>query len=186
MNHRRFVTVAVLLAAVPLAGAALSPQNPFAARPAREHALLQSLAGKWTAKFELTMPGAPSMASTGTEVNELIGELWVASRYDDPGMLGGPFSGAGFTGYDADKKKYVSAWVDSQSTTITLQEGTYDEATRTLTLSGPSVDPMTGQEGIARSVVHWSDDDHRVQTLFVPGTGDEEMQMFEIEYVRVK
>jgi hypothetical protein len=186
MDRRRLVTLLALLAAAPLAGAALPRQNPFAARPEKEHALLGSLAGKWTAKFRLTMPGAPPMSSDATEVGEMLGELWLVTRYDDPAMMGGPFAGAQLLGYDPDKEKYVAAWADNQNAGLTLQEGTYDAATRTLTLTGPSVDPMTGQEGTARSVVRWLDDDHRVQSLFVPGPDGAEMEMFRIEYARVK
>lgn len=186
MNPRQFVTVLALLAAVPLAGAALPTQNPFAARPAKEHALLAKMAGKWTAEFQLTMPGAPPMASTATEVGEMLGELWLATRYDDPAMMGGAFAGAQLIGYDPDKKKYVAAWADSQSASLALQEGTYDEATRTLTLSGKSVDPMTGTEGTTRSTVRWIDDDHRVHLMFVPGPGGIEMEMFRIDYERAK
>ncbi len=186
MNRRRFVTVLALLAAVPLAGAALPSQNPFAARPAKEHALLQKFAGKWTTQFHLTMPGAPDMSSSGTEVNEMLGGIWLSSRYEDPDMAGGRFSGVQLLGYDPSKKKYVSAWADSQTAELSLQEGTYDEATRTLTLSGSSIDPMTGQPGTVRTVVQWNDDDHRVHTMFVPGPGGKEMEMFRIEYARAK
>src|SRR5262245_9143643 len=186
MLRRRLVLALALFALVPLAGAALPRQNPFAARPAKEHALLRALAGKWSAKFQLTMPGAPALASNGTEVNEMVGELWLATRYDDPAMTGGAFAGAQLLGYDPDKKKYVAAWADSQTASLSVQEGTYDAATRTLTLLVKSSDPMTGHDGTARTVVHWSDDDHRVQTMYVSGAGAAEMEMFRIEYARVK
>lgn len=186
MDCRRLVTVLALLAAAPLARAAFPRQNPFATRPGKEHALLRTLAGRWTAKFQLTMPGAPSMSSSAIEVNEMLGELWLVGRYDDPDMMGGAFAGAQLLGYDPDKQKYVAAWADSQNAGLTLQEGTYDATTRTLTLAGPSVDPMTGQEGISRSVIRWTDDDHRVQTVLVPGPAGQELEMFRIEYERAR
>ncbi len=185
MSLRRSLTVLALLAAVPLAGAVRPSQNPFAARATQEHALLAKFAGTWRAKFSMSMPGVPAMNSTGSEVNELLGELWLTSRYEDPNMMGGKFSGAQLLGYDADKKKYVAAWVDSQTAEMSLQEGTYDATTRTLTLTGSMEDPMTGHGGTMRSVMVWSDDDHRVQTMFVPGP-EGEMEMFRIDYERVK
>jgi hypothetical protein len=102
-------------------------------------------------------------------------------RYEDKEMLGGPFQGAQVIGYDT-KKKYVGAWCDSQSTELTVQEGDYDVATRTLTLCGPGTDPMTGQASTARTVIRWKDDDHRVNELWVPGPGGQEMQIFSIEF----
>src|SRR5262245_25014546 len=116
-----------LVLGLPLASAALPRQNPFAARPKPEHALLKKLAGKWAASFELSMPGAPPMKSRGSEVNEMLGELWIVSRYDDPGMMGGAFAGAQLFGYDPDEKKYVGAWADNQSTNLSVQKGTFDE-----------------------------------------------------------
>ena len=176
----------VLALGLPLAGATLPRQDPFAARPLKEHELLQKLAGNWKAEFALTMPGAPPIESEARVESELLGKLWIATRYDDPQMMGGAFSGAELFGYDPDKKKYVSAWVDNQSASMTLQEGTYDPATRTLAMSGLGKDPMTGKESSSRSTTVWSDDDHHVQTMFAPGPGGDEVQMFTITYSRVK
>src|SRR5262245_41490079 len=104
MSKRRLVpSLLLLLLGVPFAAVALPRQNPFAARPAHEHALLKKLAGKWNASFAMNMPGAPAMKSQGTETNELIGELWLATRYEDPNMMGGKFSGAQILGFDPDK-----------------------------------------------------------------------------------
>jgi hypothetical protein len=186
MNRRLAVTALTLLVAVPLAAAARAPQNPFAARPAKEHALLQELAGTWKAEFRMTIPGAPPIVSPGSEVGEMLGELWLSTRYEDPNMMGARYSGAQLLGYDPGKKKYVAVWADSQTAELSQQEGTYDAATRTLTLTGSFEDPMTGQAGTMRSVLRFSDDDHRVQQMFVPGPGGTEMQMFEIAYERVK
>jgi hypothetical protein len=119
-------------------------------------------------------------------VNELLGELWIVSRYDDPGMMGGAFAGAQLFGYDPDEKLYVAAWVDSQTPNLSVQKGTYDEATKTLTLTGTSKDPMTGADSTVRTVVTWDGDDHRSQAMFVPGPGGKEMEMFTIEYERVE
>ena len=166
--------------------AALPSQNPRAAKPQPEHALLKKLAGKWNTTFTFSMPGAPPMSSKGTEVNELLGDLWIVSRYDDPNMMGGAFAGAELMGWDTDAKQYVTAWVDNQSSDLSTQKGSYDEAKKTLTLSGSSKDPMTGAESTVRTVVTFKDDDHRSQSMFVPGPGGKEMKLFTIEYERAK
>jgi len=186
MTRLRIATgLLVLASALPLAAGTLPRQNPFAPRPRPEHALLKKLAGKWTADFEMTMTGAP-IKSRASEVNEMLGELWIVSRYEDPGMMGGAFRGAQLFGYDPDEKKYVGAWADSQSANLSVQKGTYDEATRTLTLVGTSKDPMTGADSTVRTVMTWTDDDHRSQRMFVPGPGGKEMELFTIEYEREK
>src|SRR6185436_2151414 len=85
MSHRIACTLLLSLSALPLAP--LPRQDPFAARPSPEHALLEKLAGKWSTSFALRMPGSPPVKSSGTEVNEMLGKLWIVSRYDDPGMM---------------------------------------------------------------------------------------------------
>jgi hypothetical protein len=185
LRSRRAASLALALL-VPLVSAALARQNPFAARPKPEHALLKKLAGKWSASFQLKMPGAPPSKSRGSETNEMLGELWIVSRYEDPGMMGGAFAGVQLLGYDPDEKKYVGAWADSQSANLSVQKGAFDEATQTLTLVGTSKDPMTGADSTVRTVVKWDGDDHRTQTMFVPGPGGKEMELFTIEYERVK
>jgi hypothetical protein len=174
------------LAAASLASRAAAPQNPFAVTPGKEHELLSKLAGSWNAKFKLTMPGAPPMESKSTEVGEMLGGLWLISRYEDPNMMGERFSGVQLLGYDPAKKKYVSAWVDSQTAELSTQEGTWDEATKTLTLIGASKDPMTGQPSTSKSVVRWTDDEHRTSSLFAGGADGKEMELFRIEYERAK
>jgi len=183
---RRTAPLIVLLLAAARLGAAALPQNPFASRPEKEHALLSQVTGTWKTTFHLSIPGAPPIESHGTEVNEKLGELWVVGRYDDPGMGGQRFAGVQIFGYDPVKKKYVAAWADSESSSLSLQEGTFDATTRTLTLSGPSIDPMTHKESTSRSVMQWTDDDHRVQKLYAPGPGGKEMEIFTIEYERAK
>ena len=183
---RLFSALFVLVLGLPLAAAVRPSQNPFASRPEPEHALLKKLAGRWTTRFKLTMPGAPEIESEGTEENELLGELWLVGRYHDAQMQGGGFEGAQTLGYDPDRKKYVAVWADNQDSHLGLQEGSYDAATRTLALGGPTTNPMTGEASHMRSTMEWIDDDHRVSSMFVPGPGGKEMQMFTIEYARVK
>jgi len=185
MSTPKLLAVLLVALGLPLAATTL-PQNPFAARPQKEHELLPKLAGNWRAKFALSMPGAPPMESEARVESELLGKLWIVTRYDDPQMMGEAFHGAELFGYDPDKKQYVSAWVDNQDAHLALQEGTYDPATRTLTLSGLGKDPMSGKESRTRTTIVWTDDDHRVQTMFVTGPGGDEMQMFTIAYSRVK
>jgi hypothetical protein len=64
-----------------------------------------------------------------------LGDLWLSCNFEGefPGMK---FSGRGFDTYDATKKKYIGVWMDSFSTTPLVTEGTYDEARKTMTMSG--------------------------------------------------
>lgn len=187
-RKHRFAFAAVLftLVAAPIAARALTAQNPFAERPGKEHELLKSLTGKWNATFQLTVPGAPPTKSKATEVGEQLSGLWVVSRYDDPDMLGSAFAGVQLLGYDPAKKKYVGTWVDSQTASMTVQEGVYDEASKTLTLLSDGLDPMTGQQATVKSVIHWSDADHRSVSMLAPGADGKDFEIFHIDYERAK
>jgi hypothetical protein len=187
MSLRRIALVRFLSASIlSLAAAALPTQNPFATPSKPEHALLKKLVGKWDATFELKMPGAPPIKSHGKEVNEMLGELWIVGRYDDPGMMGGAFAGAQLVGYDPDEKKYVAAWADNQTANLSVQKGVYDESKKTLTLLGKGKDPMSGAESTVRTVWTFDGDDRRTQSLFVGGADGKEMEMFAITYQRAK
>jgi hypothetical protein len=101
-------------------------------------------------------------------------------------MMGERFSGVQLLGYDPAKKKYVAAWADSETAELSLQEGTWDEATKSLTLIGGSTDPMSGKPSTSKSIVRVTDDDHHSSSLYVPGPGGQELEMFRIEYERAK
>ena len=99
--------------------------------PGPEHEALKKLEGTWNAKIKM---GEDESAGTMTYKME-CGGLWLTS--DFRGEFGGQkFQGRGVDGYDQEKKKYVSVWVDSMSTRPTLFEGTYDKEKKTLTMTG--------------------------------------------------
>jgi len=86
--------------------------------PGPEHQQLKRLEGDWIATVKSFWS-----ESKGTMTYKLeCGGLWLVS--DFRGEFGGQkFQGRGLDTYDAQKKKYVSVWVDSMSTTPLLMEG---------------------------------------------------------------
>lgn len=51
-------------------------------------------------------------------------------------MMGMPFEGHGTLAYDNHRKMFVSTWIDNMGSGIMVLEGTYDDASKTLTLMG--------------------------------------------------
>src|SRR5262245_40983715 len=119
--------VAVVVAAV-LAVPAVAQEPP---KPGPEHEVLKKLEGVW----DITMRFG-GMESKGRVTYKMdLGGLWLVSSVESD--LGGmKFQGRGMDSYDAGKKKYVSVWVDSMSTTPMTMEGSYDAAKKTLTMAG--------------------------------------------------
>jgi hypothetical protein len=123
--------------------------------------------------------------SKGTMVWKMdLGGLWLVSDFQ--GDFGGmKFSGKGMDGYDPIKKKYVSVWVDSMSTSPMLSEGTYDKDGKTLTMTGegPGAD---GKPAKYKMTTEYKDKDTIFWTMYGPGPDGKEGMQFTISYKRRK
>ena len=95
-------------------------------------------------------------------------------------MGGMPFRGRGIDGYDPSTGKYVSVWTDNRSPAMTVLEGTWDEATRTMTMLGQMPD-MTGALVPHTLTMQWIDDDTHVFSILPAGASEPSMT---IRYVR--
>jgi hypothetical protein len=152
--------------------------------PTKEHELLKNGVGTWDATIKMSpQPGAEPMVSKGVEKNELIGGMWLVSRFEGE-MMGMPFSGAGTFGYDPVEKKYVGTWVDSMSPHMLTIKGDYDSATKTMTEMAEGRDPMTGQITTSKLISRQVDDDTRTFEFYAPGADGQFQKMMEIEYKR--
>jgi hypothetical protein len=100
-------------------------------------------------------------------------------------MMGSPFNGIGFTGYDNNTKKYVSTWMDSMSTGILFFEGTADAGGKTITQKSRYNDPAKGPAEW-RSVTRIVDDNTEIFEMFNSVKGGKEEKMMEITYTRKK
>lgn len=174
-----------LVAAGLAAGAVTSPawgQGP--SKPTPEHRALRKGVGTWDATVKAWMDpkGEPS-ESKGTEVNRMMpGGMWLLS--DFKGEFGGqPFQGRGQSGYDPARKKYISTWIDSMSPGLMLMEGTFDEATKTLTMIGEMPDE-TGKPATFKQVLKHEGDDERHFTMYVKSerSGPDFVKLMEIHY----
>ena len=101
------------------------------------------------------MPDSKKQITNGVSKMELVfGGRYLKEHYrclsEDM-----PFEGMLLMGYDNLEKKHVSLWIDSLSTGFMLMEGSYDEATRSLTMTGEADDPFLGpikMRGVTREV----------------------------------
>jgi hypothetical protein len=99
-------------------------------KPGPEHKMLREMEGTW----ESTMKFG-GMESKGTVTYKMeLGGLWLAGSMKSE-MFGQKFSGKSLDSYDAEKKKFVSVWVDSMSTAPVVMEGTYDKEKKTMSIT---------------------------------------------------
>jgi hypothetical protein len=164
---------AVTLAAL-LVGSAQA-QEPV--KPGPEHKMLKHLEGTW----DTTMK-AGGMENKGSVTYKMeLGGLWLVGSMESD--LGGQkFSGKSLDSYDGTKKRFVTIWCDSMSTTPMLMEGTYDKDSKTMTMvgEGPGTD---GKPAKWKSVSVMKDDDTMHFSMYV---GDGKEPMFTITYKRKK
>lgn len=182
MNGRSkfFIVAAGVLAAGLFVGSTLSQDDMGmgAPKPGAEHALLKKYEGAWDATNE--MMGMTTKATFHCKL--ACNGFWLMSEYKGD-FGGGTFTGYEQMGYDTAKKKYVSTWIDSMSTGIMMMEGSFDAATKTITMTGEGPD-MTGKIVRHTGKTTWADDNTFIYTMSAPGPDGKEAQMMKITYKR--
>jgi hypothetical protein len=165
--------------AAPEAGA----QHPMPeVKPGPEHARLAKTVGTWDATVTSFMTGAPQ-TTKGTETRRMVGDLWLVADFIGE-FDGKPFAGHMISGFDQDKKKYVGTWVSSMQTAPSVSEGTYDDATKTLTCKVTC--SMDGKQVTSTHVTEFKDNDTISTKMSGPGPDGKETTMMTIEYKRKK
>jgi hypothetical protein len=129
-------------------------------------------------------PNGQAVVSKAIENNYMVGNVWLVGDFKGE-MAGASFHGSSQMGYDPKKKKYIGSWIDSASPYPTAMEGSYDAASKTLTIIGIGKDP-NGAESKMKLVSVFKDEDNRTMTISIAGTGDEWLRMMECEYRRKK
>lgn len=160
------------------------------AAPGPQHEQLKAMAGSWTVAGKFRMdPSQPWEESKSESQGEMIlGGRFLQQHFTGEPMMGMPtkFEGLGFMGFDNQKQKFVSTWMDNMGTMIMVGEGSYDAAAKTLTMRSDYIDPMTNQKSFMRSVYKMESADKYVLTAFGPAPDGKEFQMMELVHTKKK
>ncbi|MFZ5948659.1 MAG: DUF1579 domain-containing protein [Stygiobacter sp.] len=151
--------------------------------PGKMHELLSKMVGEWDTEMTLIDPSGQEMKSKGVSKTESIlgGRYFLTSQSGM--MMGMPFEGKGLDAYDNVAKEFVSIWVDNMGTGVTVMKGYYDEKTKTLNYKGESLDAMTGQAVIYRTVTK-IDNDNKISFDMYSIQNGKEAKMFTMIYTR--
>ena len=171
----RFICCGLVLGALT---SALVAQPPMP-KPGPEHDMLKKLEGDWDAAAKFG-----DMESKGTATYKMgLGGFWLLLDYK--GDFGGmKFEGKGATGYDPNKKKYVSTWVDSMSPSLMTMEGAFDKEGKTYTETGEGIG-MDGKPQKMKSTIELKDNDTMLFIMYTVAEGKDQ-EMFRINYTRKK
>lgn len=154
------------------------------ATPGDPHKLLAGMAGSWSVRSMCTMePGKPPMESTGTSEQKMIlGGRFLQQEFNGE-MMGSPFTGIGFAGYDNHTGKYVSTWMDTMGTGIYYFEGTAGADGKTITQTCSYDDPVRGPMKW-RSVTRIVDNNTLEFEMYCTDNSGKEEKMAEMTYTR--
>ena len=157
-----------------------------AGTPGQQHAMLAKGDGKWTAEMTMWMsPDAAPMVAKSDAVNKMV----FGGRYQQTtfkgDFMGMPFEGASTTGYDNAKKMFFTTWMDNMSTGLMNMEGTWDDASKSISFKGKMLCPANGKECEMREVYKIVDDNTHIMEMYGPDmkTGKEYKSM-EIKFSR--
>ncbi len=169
---KRFSLVMVMM----FAGVAVAQPEPAKPEGPEFDALKKSV-GKWD--MTMKMQGQEFKGTGDYKMG--VGGLWLVSDVEID-MGGMKFVGHGMDTYNAKEKKFVGVWLDSMTPSAMNTEGSYDAATKTLTMSGEAPGP-DGKPAKFTNKIKWKDDDHYTFAMY---QGDAKEPEFTIEYARKK
>lgn len=155
--------------------------------PGEPHKMIASWDGEWTGEVTMWMaPDAPATKSTGKTINRMV----MDGRYqvsNTTGNFGGmALEGMSTLAYDNHKQKFISTWIDNFGTGIMILEGPWDEATKTITLTGKMMDPSIKKEVDIKETYKVVDNDRHLMEMFATGPDGKEFKTMEIHYTRKK
>ena len=124
-----------------------------AATPGKQHERLVKEAGQWNGKTTMYMPGQdPQTGECTCTITPIMDGRYtkVEIKGDMPGM--GPYDGVGMYGFDNVSQKFVSSWIDNQSTGILTGTGELSDDGKTLTWKYNFNCPVTKKPAVMREV----------------------------------
>ena len=155
--------------------------------PSEGHKRLDHMVGTWNTKVSMwEAPGGQPQVSDGVSENRwIMGGRYLEQRYTGT-MMGQPFEGVGYTGYDNVKGAYWGTWMDNMSTGVMTSWGNTKDNGKTWTFTGTHSDPMTGKEAKTEERITVQSHDQHTFEMWGAGPDGKSFRMMEIVYTRKK
>lgn len=146
--------------------------------PSESHKMMAMNNGTWDEEVRMFMsPDAPPEIMKATATNSMTLNGLYQVSVTKGAYNGMPFEGRSTMGYNNLTKKYQNTWIDNMGSGMIIMEGTYDDQTKTLSLSGRETDPMTGTENPVRQTMKFTDDKNQYIEMFATRNGKEAKTM---------
>ena len=157
------------------------------ATPGEAHSLMAKDNGNWEEDMTFwEYNGAEPSKMTMTAESKMVmgGKYQEMTHKGD--MYGMPFEGKSTFGYNNAEGKYFSSWIDNMSTGMMVMKGDYDAATKTYSMSGEVIDPVTKKMKTNREVITIVDDNTQKLEMYDTGFDGKEFKNMEIIMKRKK
>jgi hypothetical protein len=117
-----------------------------AGTPGDPHKALSPMVGSFDVKMTMWHgPDTPGEEVAATsESRWVLGGRWIEQKYTGT-VMGQPFEGLGYTGYDNMEGQYVATWMDSMSTYMMTMTGKASPDGKKFSFSGLMPDPALGK-----------------------------------------
>jgi len=155
-----------------------------AGTPGPQHAQLGGMIGEWDCHCEFWMaPDAPPTITEGTSVSEwVLGGRIIKSDFSTT-IMGMPFQGLMYSGYDNIKGEYFSIWMDSSMTGYMADTGTANADGTEVVYTGGFTDPM-GNPVKTKHIARTIDHDKTVFEMWESKNGEDMRLTGKITYTR--
>jgi hypothetical protein len=153
--------------------------------PGPQHQKLMARAGSWTVTTKMwEKPGAPPQETTGTAERTAILGGRVLSEKVASTMMGMPFEGTGWSGYDNVSGQWWGTWVDNFGTGVMTMTGSCDADLKHCEWKGSFNDPITGKAKVSRMTSDCPSADTELSHFFDVGPDGKEWESMQLTYTR--
>lgn len=156
--------------------------------PGTYHKMLARSNGTWIGEstMQFSLNAQPVNGGTSILINKMAMDgLYQVSEIKGtpaPGM-GAPWTGLRITGYDNERKVFTRAMIgDGASAGGVAMEGSWDEATQTITMPFKKTNPVTGKERDLKEMYKIIDENTEVLEIYA--TDPETKKEFKMLYVK--
>lgn len=152
--------------------------------PGSMHEMMAKYSGDWKTinKYWMDPAGEP-MVTEGTSKTEMIlGGRYQMSKHSGS-VMGMPMEGMWLMGFDNATEEFTAIWIDNMGTGTAIAKGKYDDSTKTISMDGNMIDPISKSDTKFKQYIKIIDNDHYTMIMNLDING-QEFKSMEIEFVR--
>ena len=160
-------------------------QIPEWAQKGPQHEDMKKWAGEWDVSQKMWMaPGQPPMEMSASNTNTLLWDGRYLTGDFKGNFMGTEFDGKLLMGFDRVDQKYVSIWIDSMSTYVSVSYGTEKDGKIVFETNDP--DWVTGEKKKGEITIEWKGEDQYVLTMGGTAPDGSAYTQMEMTYTRKK